>query len=101
MSVAAVSVTDAGGKTGHGIVNITIEEVNEFAPVFLQAMFKGSVVENAAAGSSVITVSALDGDKGPIHGKLLDHVCDEAVKGAGLLICCFHLSPESPRVIGF
>ena len=70
-SVVAVSVTDDGNKIGYGIVNISIGDVNEFAPVFEQTTFKGTVMENAQIGSNVIIVNATDGDKGPVYGKLL------------------------------
>ncbi|KAI0240415.1 Cadherin EGF LAG seven-pass G-type receptor 2 [Lamellibrachia satsuma] len=68
MVLLSVSVTDDGNKIGYGIVNISIGDVNEFAPVFEQTTFKGTVMENAQIGSNVIIVNATDGDKGPVYG---------------------------------
>ncbi|KAA0703888.1 Protocadherin gamma-A3 [Triplophysa tibetana] len=44
-------------------VNIVVLDVNDNAPVFSQSSYKSSVVENAAKGSVVTTVSASDTDE--------------------------------------
>ena len=69
-SIAGLNVTDTGNKAGFGNVNISIGDVNEFAPVFVQTTFTGTVMENALTGSNVIVVNASDGDRGPIYGNV-------------------------------
>ncbi|XP_057177600.1 protocadherin gamma-A5-like isoform X28 [Triplophysa rosa] len=44
-------------------INIIIIDVNDNAPVFSQSSYKASVVENAAKGTVVTTVSATDADE--------------------------------------
>ncbi|KAA0703882.1 Protocadherin gamma-A5 [Triplophysa tibetana] len=44
-------------------INIVVLDINDNAPVFSQSSYKASVVENAAKGSVVTTVSATDADE--------------------------------------
>ncbi|XP_056592744.1 protocadherin gamma-A3-like isoform X7 [Triplophysa dalaica] len=44
-------------------INVVVIDVNDNAPVFSQSSYKASVVENAAKGSIVTTVSATDADE--------------------------------------
>uniref|UniRef100_A0A8C1N6L0 FAT atypical cadherin 3a n=1 Tax=Cyprinus carpio TaxID=7962 RepID=A0A8C1N6L0_CYPCA len=45
-------------------VLIGVEDVNDHAPLFTMVMYDGQVYESAALGSAVLTVTALDKDKG-------------------------------------
>lgn len=45
-------------------VLIGVEDVNDHTPQFTMAMYDGQVYESAALGSAVVTVTALDKDKG-------------------------------------
>ncbi|KAG9265353.1 protocadherin Fat 3 [Astyanax mexicanus] len=45
-------------------VLIGVEDVNDHAPQFTMAMYDGQVYESAALGSAVLSVTALDKDKG-------------------------------------
>ncbi|XP_066522855.1 protocadherin Fat 3a isoform X2 [Hoplias malabaricus] len=45
-------------------VLIGVEDVNDHAPQFTMAMYDGQVYESAALGSAIVTVTALDKDKG-------------------------------------
>uniref|UniRef100_A0A672QV40 Protocadherin Fat 3-like n=1 Tax=Sinocyclocheilus grahami TaxID=75366 RepID=A0A672QV40_SINGR len=45
-------------------VLIGVEDVNDHAPLFTMVMYNGQVYESAALGSAVLTVTALDKDKG-------------------------------------
>ncbi|WP_052134768.1 cadherin domain-containing protein [Sphingomonas sp. 37zxx] len=66
-----VRATDAGGLVRRESIDITIADVNE-APVGFD-IAGGTILENAAAGSLVATVAALDGDRGDVIGySLLD-----------------------------
>ena len=49
---------------GHCLVNITILDYNDKAPVFSQTQYNGSIAENSNAGASVVTVKAEDLDEG-------------------------------------
>uniref|UniRef100_A0A8D3B8Y7 Cadherin domain-containing protein n=1 Tax=Scophthalmus maximus TaxID=52904 RepID=A0A8D3B8Y7_SCOMX len=50
-------------------ISITVLDVNDNAPVFTQKIYKGTVAENAAKGTTVTTVSASDADQG-LNGKI-------------------------------
>lgn len=50
-----------GGKTLSSIT-VTITDLNDEAPTFNSASYNGHVTENAVIGSSVMTVTASDGD---------------------------------------
>ncbi|XP_015205231.2 protocadherin gamma-A11-like [Lepisosteus oculatus] len=45
-------------------IHVTVLDVNDNAPVFSQAVYKTTVIENALKGTLVTTVSASDADKG-------------------------------------
>uniref|UniRef100_A0A8C2GBS5 FAT atypical cadherin 3a n=1 Tax=Cyprinus carpio TaxID=7962 RepID=A0A8C2GBS5_CYPCA len=45
-------------------VLIGVEDVNDHTPIFTMVMYDGQVYESAALGSAVLTVTALDKDKG-------------------------------------
>ncbi|XP_036069800.1 protocadherin gamma-A11-like [Oryzias melastigma] len=57
---------DGGTPQRSGTVNIdvTVLDANDNIPVFSQSVYKTSVVENTAKGTSVITVNATDADSG-------------------------------------
>ena len=50
-----------GGKTLSGIT-VTLTDLNEEAPTFNSASYNGHVTENVLIGSSIMTVTASDGD---------------------------------------
>ncbi|XP_035505060.2 protocadherin gamma-A11-like isoform X46 [Scophthalmus maximus] len=50
-------------------ISITVLDANDNAPVFTQKIYKGTVAENAAKGTTVTTVSASDADQG-LNGKI-------------------------------
>lgn len=50
-------------------VEITVVDVNDNFPVFKQAMYSGSVLEDALIGTSVVQVSATDADVG-LNGRI-------------------------------
>ncbi|KAM4585679.1 protocadherin gamma-A11-like [Fundulus diaphanus] len=58
---------DGGSPQKSGSVNIdvTVLDANDNIPVFNQTVYKTTVVENTAKGTSVITVNATDADSGP------------------------------------
>ncbi|XP_034036976.1 protocadherin gamma-A11-like isoform X27 [Thalassophryne amazonica] len=55
---------DGGNPQRSGTVNININvlDVNDNAPVFNQSVYKATVTENAAKGTSIVTVNATDAD---------------------------------------
>ncbi|KPP73487.1 protocadherin Fat 4-like, partial [Scleropages formosus] len=61
-----LTAADGGNPQRTGSVNILINilDANDNAPVFTQAVYKATVVENAAKGTLVATVSAIDADEG-------------------------------------
>uniref|UniRef100_H2UGN6 Cadherin domain-containing protein n=1 Tax=Takifugu rubripes TaxID=31033 RepID=H2UGN6_TAKRU len=65
LSLKLIAV-DGGNPQRSGTVNINIFvlDANDNAPVFNQSVYKATVVENAAKGTSIITVNATDDDSG-------------------------------------
>uniref|UniRef100_A0A7N8Y4D4 Cadherin domain-containing protein n=1 Tax=Mastacembelus armatus TaxID=205130 RepID=A0A7N8Y4D4_9TELE len=57
---------DGGNPQKSGTVNIEINvlDVNDNAPVFNQSVYKATVIENAAKGTSIVKVNATDADSG-------------------------------------
>ncbi|XP_029021020.1 protocadherin gamma-A11-like [Betta splendens] len=51
-------------RSGTVQIDVTVLDVNDNAPVFNQSVYKTSVTENTAKGTSVITVNATDADSG-------------------------------------
>ncbi|KAJ8246898.1 hypothetical protein GJAV_G00256580 [Gymnothorax javanicus] len=57
---------DGGDPPMSGTVQIrvTVLDANDNAPICAQSVYKASIIENAAAGTILTTVSASDGDEG-------------------------------------
>ncbi|KAI8782077.1 protocadherin Fat 4 [Biomphalaria glabrata] len=63
---ATVKVTDSGtpmSRTAYAQVTIYIDDLNDNAPVFSNALYNGSVNENSATTTSILKVVATDLDK--------------------------------------
>ncbi|XP_071088396.1 protocadherin-11 X-linked-like isoform X1 [Haliotis cracherodii] len=56
-------------KTGSAIINITVTDVNDNRPAFLDSTFNVSIQENKPKNSTVVVVSAVDQDAGS-NGKI-------------------------------
>ena len=52
-------------RSSTSIVKITVEDTNDFAPVFKNLPYTANVSENVAKGFDVLTVKATDEDSGP------------------------------------
>lgn len=57
-----VMAMDIGGRTGFTTLHITVDDVNDNKPVFLQSDYKAIVRSNTTSGSVVLKVSAVDAD---------------------------------------
>ncbi|XP_064182030.1 protocadherin gamma-A11-like [Anguilla rostrata] len=51
-------------KSGTAQINIVVLDANDNAPVFSQTLYKAALMENSSPGTTVLTVSASDEDKG-------------------------------------
>ncbi|XP_052010954.1 protocadherin gamma-A11-like isoform X6 [Xyrauchen texanus] len=51
-------------KTGTVQINVIVLDANDNAPVFSQSVYRASIPENISKGSTVLRVSATDGDLG-------------------------------------
>ena len=60
--VLTVQVFDGNGGKTLSTVTVTITDINDETPTFNSASYNGHVTENVAIGSSVMTVTASDGD---------------------------------------
>ena len=61
-----VSAQDGGHppRIGFTLLNITVGDVNDNAPIFTSPDYQGFIMENATQGTSIVTVSATDADIG-------------------------------------
>ena len=59
-----LTTTDSGGRFSLVAINVTVSDVNDNNPVCGASVYAGSVAENAAVGTSVITVECPDLDIG-------------------------------------
>uniref|UniRef100_UPI003AAB3395 protocadherin gamma-A11-like n=1 Tax=Centroberyx gerrardi TaxID=166262 RepID=UPI003AAB3395 len=67
-------------RSGTVVVQVTVLDANDNAPVFSQTVYKGSLPENSPLYTVVVTVSATDADEG-LNGEVryeLDHVSDDS-----------------------
>ncbi|XP_035378391.1 protocadherin beta-16-like [Electrophorus electricus] len=65
-------------RSGSVVIDVTVLDANDNAPVFSQSVYKVSLPENSPVGTVVITVSASDADEGQ-NGKVtyaLGHVSE-------------------------
>ncbi|ESO87163.1 hypothetical protein LOTGIDRAFT_107411, partial [Lottia gigantea] len=71
----AVLAVDSGTypRTATATVTINVQDINDNIPVFVQTFFEGSVPENEAIGTSVLTVTAVDADSTPT----IDYIIQE------------------------
>ncbi|XP_042222155.1 fat-like cadherin-related tumor suppressor homolog isoform X3 [Homarus americanus] len=59
-----VMAMDIGGRTGFTTLHITVNDVNDNKPVFMQTNYKAIIRSNTTSGSVVLKVFAVDADKG-------------------------------------
>ncbi|KAG5262830.1 hypothetical protein AALO_G00279370 [Alosa alosa] len=59
-----VEAVDSQGSMPPGLTTVTVKimDMNDYSPVFSQALYRGVVAPNAVKGTVIITVSAKDGD---------------------------------------
>ncbi|XP_027133915.1 protocadherin alpha-8 isoform X20 [Larimichthys crocea] len=80
-----LTAVDGGSppKSGTSQIIINVLDVNDNVPIFTKPLYKSSITENVAFGTSVITVAATDADDGPngeisysLGSKDQDHVLE-------------------------
>lgn len=62
--VTQVKATDSGGRYDTANVYINITDANTFPPVFDNAPYSATLPEDSKVGTTVLVVSATDGDTG-------------------------------------
>uniref|UniRef100_UPI003AAC9F7E uncharacterized protein n=1 Tax=Centroberyx gerrardi TaxID=166262 RepID=UPI003AAC9F7E len=77
-----LTAVDGGSpqRSGTVVVQVTVLDANDNAPVFSQAVYKASLPENSPLDTVVVTVSATDADEG-VNGEVryeLDHVSENS-----------------------
>ena len=58
-----VVATDGGNRTGKAVVSIKVSDINDVHPQFLRSTYNSTIAENAADGTRIIQVSAVDQDR--------------------------------------
>ena len=76
-----LSATDGGSpqKSGTVVIQVTVLDANDNAPVFSQAVYRASIPENSPRDTVVTTVKAKDADEG-LNGEVMyefDHISEE------------------------
>uniref|UniRef100_A0A667WKA1 Protocadherin gamma-A11-like n=1 Tax=Myripristis murdjan TaxID=586833 RepID=A0A667WKA1_9TELE len=79
-----LTAVDGGSpqKSGTVVIQVTVLDANDNAPVFSQSVYKARVPENSPLGTVVVTVSATDADEG-VNGDVtfdFGHVSEEDEK---------------------
>lgn len=59
-----MTTTDSGGLFDTATIYVNVTDANNFAPIFDNAPYTASIYEDASVGSTVLVVSATDGDVG-------------------------------------
>ncbi|KAK7789529.1 hypothetical protein R5R35_000833 [Gryllus longicercus] len=62
--ILTVTASDSGGRQDTATVYVNVSDANNFAPVFENAPYSASVFEDAPIGTTVLVISATDGDVG-------------------------------------
>ncbi|XP_049833037.1 protocadherin-like wing polarity protein stan isoform X1 [Schistocerca gregaria] len=62
--ILTVTATDSGGRQDTATVYVNVTDANNYAPVFENAPYSASVFEDAPLGTTVLVISATDGDVG-------------------------------------
>ncbi|XP_050548978.1 protocadherin-like wing polarity protein stan isoform X2 [Daktulosphaira vitifoliae] len=62
--ILSVTATDSGGLFDTATIYVNVTDANNFAPIFDNAPYIASVYEDAPVGTTVLIVSATDGDVG-------------------------------------
>ena len=60
----SVVARDGGGRIGTARVDVTITDVNDNAPQFLQTSYNSSIIESAPTGTPVLSLDVSDSDVG-------------------------------------
>ena len=60
----SVVARDGGGRIGTARVDVTITDVNDNAPQFLQTSYNNSIIESAPTGTPVLSLDVSDSDVG-------------------------------------
>ena len=60
--VLVVTATDGGGKNASTSVFVTLEDVNDHSPVFIESENNFTISESAAENTRIVTLHATDGD---------------------------------------
>ncbi|XP_056152138.1 protocadherin beta-7-like [Lampris incognitus] len=66
-----VTALDGGSpqRSGTAVIQVTVLDANDNAPVFSQAVYEASLPENSPLGTTVVKVSATDADEG-VNGEV-------------------------------
>ncbi|ELU05647.1 hypothetical protein CAPTEDRAFT_217492 [Capitella teleta] len=72
-----VGTTDQSGLSGPVLeITVTVDDINDHAPVFQKTSYKGSVTENAYGGTYILTVQATDTDV-EIPNRIFNYVIND------------------------
>ncbi|XP_060765568.1 putative protocadherin beta-18 [Neoarius graeffei] len=70
-----LTAVDGGNppRSGSVVIQILVQDANDNAPIFSQPLYRAQLFENAAPGSSVIKILAIDEDEG-VNGQLAYYI---------------------------
>lgn len=90
-----VVATDGGGKTGFIAIRINVLDYNDHGPVFKAKRYETNIEENAKINTSLITVEAVDQDKGR-NGRIIYRFTERTLLRFGHL---FMVTPDSGEIV--
>ena len=104
-----VMVSDGGTppRSVNATVTVVVQAVNEFAPTFVQSFYAESIPENSTVGSSILTVTATDGDLSTHQdGQVVYSISGQdsvlfTISSSGLLQVAGDLDRENQEVFSF
>ncbi|ESO87056.1 hypothetical protein LOTGIDRAFT_229247 [Lottia gigantea] len=59
-----ISAVDNGGLSSSAEITISVEDIQDSPPYFIQPIYRAAIVEHSPVNTSVIQIQAEDGDKG-------------------------------------
>ncbi|KAL7022348.1 hypothetical protein ACKWTF_012208 [Chironomus riparius] len=95
--ILTVTATDSGGKIDTATVNINITDANNFPPVFENAPYTASVLEDAPIGTTVLIVTATDADVG-INAQITYSMSNDETSTGMSAIETFAINPQTGAI---
>ena len=95
--ILTVTATDSGGKIDTATININITDANNFPPVFENAPYSASVLEDAPIGTTILIVTATDADVG-INAQITYSLSNDETSAGMSASETFSINPQTGAI---